>query len=81
MEFMLIVEAGNYCVRYFFGALGTAVVLPAIQKIGVGWFSTISAATLVIMTVMIYINVLYGKGWRDSIDAKKAAKKAAKGEQ
>jgi hypothetical protein len=41
------VIAGNYMARYLFAALGTAVVLPAVEAIGVGWFSTISAGFMV----------------------------------
>ncbi|CAK7240813.1 MAG: hypothetical protein STHCBS139747_002261 [Sporothrix thermara] len=40
------VIAGNYLARYVFAAVGSAVALPAINRIGVGWFSTISAAFL-----------------------------------
>jgi MFS family permease len=67
------VVAGNYMVRYLFGAFGTAVCLPAIQKIGVGWFSTISALFLVLATLAVCVEVRYGKLWRENIDAKKAA--------
>ncbi|KAF2837128.1 MFS general substrate transporter [Patellaria atrata CBS 101060] len=65
------VVAGNYMVRYFFGALGTAVCLPAIESIGVGWFSTISAIFLVVGTVGVYITTIYGRSWRDKVDARK----------
>ncbi|KAK8032372.1 MFS transporter- DHA1 family- multidrug resistance protein [Apiospora arundinis] len=37
------VLAGNYLIRYIFGAIGTAVVLPAVDSIGIGAFSTITA--------------------------------------
>lgn len=67
------VVAGNYMVRYLFGAVGTAVCLPAIEKIGVGWFSTISALLLIIATLATCVEVRYGKGWREKMDAKKAA--------
>lgn len=40
------VIAGNYLVRYLFAAVGSALALPAINRIGVGWFSTISAVFL-----------------------------------
>lgn len=69
------VVAGNYMVRYFVGALGTAVVLPAVDKIGVGWFATISALFLILSTVAVHITTLYGKGWREGIDEKRAARK------
>lgn len=66
------VIAGNYMVRYLFAALGSAVCLPAIEKIGIGWFSTISAVFLVVSTIAVWVEIRYGKSWRDSIDAKKA---------
>ncbi|TGJ88753.1 hypothetical protein E0Z10_g118 [Xylaria hypoxylon] len=64
------VIAGNYAIRYLFGCLATAVVLPAIDSIGVGWFSTISAFFLLGGTVCTYLSIRYGKQWRDNIDAK-----------
>jgi len=68
------VVAGNYMVRYLFGAVGTAVVLPAIDGIGVGWFSTISALFLVVSTIAVYFTTLYGRQWRERVDEKKRAK-------
>jgi len=56
------------------------VVLPAIQKIGVGWFSTISAMFLVVSTFFVYLTARFGKGWRDGIDEKKAACETASNE-
>jgi hypothetical protein len=64
------VIAGNYAVRYLFGCLATAVVLPAIETIGVGWFSTISSLFVFAGATCTYLTVLYGKQWRDAIDAK-----------
>jgi multidrug resistance protein len=72
------VVAGNYAIRYLFGALGTAVVLPAIEKIGVGWFSTISALLLVLSTASVYVTAVFGRGWREAIDERKAAREAEK---
>ncbi|KAF2003001.1 MFS general substrate transporter [Amniculicola lignicola CBS 123094] len=69
------VIAGNYMIRYLFAALGSAVCLPAIRKIGVGWFSTISAIFLVVSTGLAYITALHGREWRVAINEKKAAKK------
>jgi len=68
------VIAGNYFIRYLFAAGGTAVVLPAVEAIGVGWFSTISAAFLVVSTLGIMAAIRWGKGWRDEIDGKRRAK-------
>ncbi|KAJ6455981.1 major facilitator superfamily domain-containing protein [Mycena vitilis] len=66
--------AGNYMVRYFFAAAGSAVVLPAVQKIGVGWFSTISSVFLAVSAVGVYCTVLWGKLWRDKIDGRAGEK-------
>jgi MFS family permease len=69
------VIAGNYMIRYLFAALGSATVLPAVEKIGVGWFSTISAGFLVASTLATLAAVLWGRGWRESIDKKRRAKR------
>lgn len=57
-----------------FAAGGSAVVLPAVRAIGVGWFSTISALFLVAGAGATYATAIYGKGWREAIDTNKAAK-------
>ena len=62
--------------RYFFGAIASAVVLPAINKFGVGWLETISAVFLIVTAGFVYLTVLFGKGWRENIDARKAQKEA-----
>ncbi|CZR59816.1 related to dityrosine transporter [Phialocephala subalpina] len=69
------VIAGNYMIRYLFAALGSAFVLPAIEKIGVGWFSTISAGFLVVSALATLSAVTWGKRWRDVIDEKRRAKR------
>ncbi|KAJ8124152.1 hypothetical protein ONZ43_g55 [Nemania bipapillata] len=69
------VIAGNYAMRYLFGCLATAIVLPAIQTIGVGWFSTITTFFLLGGTLCTYLSIRYGKQWRDDIDAKHKIKK------
>ncbi|KAL9112164.1 MAG: hypothetical protein Q9227_003541 [Pyrenula ochraceoflavens] len=74
------VVASNYMARYFFGAAGSAVVLPAVEAIGVGWFSTISAAFLVFGAGLLVLTILFGESWRDRVDEKKRAKKTAKEE-
>ena len=65
------VIAGNYMVRYLFGAVGTAVVLPAVESIGVGWFSTISAGFMMAAALAVAATVRWGKGWRDEVDDKR----------
>ncbi|KAK1573965.1 major facilitator superfamily domain-containing protein [Colletotrichum navitas] len=64
------VIAGNFMIRYLFGAAGSAVVLPAIQKIGVGWFSTISATFLIIGALSVWAVAIWGRSWRKRIDEK-----------
>lgn len=65
------VIAGNYAIRYLFACAGTAVVLPAINGIGVGWFSTISALFVFAGTVCAFVSIKWGKEWRQKIDAKR----------
>jgi MFS family permease len=69
------VIAGNYMIRYLFAALGSATVLPAVEKIGVGWFSTISAGFLVVSALAAVTAVMWGRGWREAIDKKRRAKR------
>lgn len=76
-----VVVAGNYQIRYVFAAAGSAVCLPAIEKIGVGWFSTISALFLVVCTGGLWLVCIYGQTWRHEVDAKKARRKAQKAEE
>ena len=75
------VIAGNYMVRYFFACLGTAVVLPAIDKIGVGWFSTISVAFMVASAGAIIATIRWGQKWRQRTDEKKKQKKIRRAEK
>ena len=70
----LLVPAGNYLMRYLFSAVGTAVVLPAVNKIGIAWFSTMSAAFLFLAAIGVYCTILWGQGWRERVDERKAAK-------
>jgi hypothetical protein len=55
------VTAANYLLRYIFGAVGSSVVLPAVEKIGIGAFTTISAGFVAVacggMLLVIYDKV------------------------
>jgi hypothetical protein len=62
------VVAGNYFVRYLFGAAGSAAVLPIVEAVGVGWFSTISAAFVVLGALGTWAVAIWGTGWRDAIN-------------
>jgi MFS family permease len=59
------VAAANYCVRYLAGCLGTAVVLPIINAVGVGWFSTISSLLCVISLAGVIIAIRRGNDWAE----------------
>jgi hypothetical protein len=61
--------------RYLFAAAGTAACLPAVRKIGVGWFSTISAGFLVVAALATYAATIWGREWREGIDAAIAGEK------
>lgn len=58
------VVAGNFMMRYLFGAVASAVVLPAVSSIGVGWFCTISAALMILGALGVYCVARWGGGWR-----------------
>ena len=75
------VIAGNYMVRYALGAGASALVLPAIKSIGVGWFSTVSAGALVAGAGAAYAVAAFGTGWRTRIAEKKAREAAARGDE
>lgn len=64
------VVAGNYVFRYAFGCIGTAVCLPAIEKIGVGGFSSISAGFLIVSAGGTWAVTKWGKEWREETTEK-----------
>ena len=57
--------AGNYMTRFMFASVGSAVVLPIIEAIGVGWFSTITAGLVVGVAALLQITVMHGTAWRE----------------
>ncbi|KAI4934087.1 hypothetical protein J4E86_011469 [Alternaria arbusti] len=69
------VVAGNYFMRYMFAAGGSAVCLPAVRAIGVGWFSTISAGFLVAGAGATWLTAVKGREWREGIEERKAQRK------
>jgi MFS family permease len=72
------VASANFFVRYLAGVLGTAVVLPAIEGVGVGWFSTLSAGLLALAAVGLLAAIRYGQTWKKKVKDKERAKRAAK---
>lgn len=73
--------AGNFMVRYLFGAVASAVVLPAIESIGVGWFSTVSALLMVLGTVGLCACIKWGASWRERADKQRGVKASTEGRQ
>ncbi|KAL5612209.1 hypothetical protein BROUX41_000251 [Berkeleyomyces rouxiae] len=69
------VIGGNYLFRYIFAAGGSAIVLPAIDAMGLGWYTTISTAFLIISTGGLLACIKWGKGWRESIDNERRRKR------
>lgn len=67
--------SGNYMMRYLFAAIGSAVCLPAIEAISVGWFSTISAAFMLASAAAVYAVTIWGEDWRKAVDKKKREKR------
>ncbi len=63
--------AGNYVARYIFAAAGSAACLPIIERIGLGWFSTISAAFLIFAAALTWATARWGAQWRERIDGDK----------
>lgn len=59
-----VAVAGNYLARFLFAAAGTAVCLPAIRAIGVGWFSTISGLFISVTAALVWLLTRYGEKWR-----------------
>ncbi|KAM0429320.1 hypothetical protein ACHAPT_006535 [Fusarium lateritium] len=78
------VAATNFFARYLIGCVASAVVLPAVEGFGIGWFSTITAAYLVASALVTMAAIRWGKGWRESMQAKlesRREQKKAEGEE
>jgi multidrug resistance protein len=72
------VVAGNYMIRYMFAGAGSAICLPAVEHIGVGWFSTISASFLILTAISLWATTVWGEAWRRGVDNKKKRKREAR---
>ncbi|EXJ86651.1 hypothetical protein A1O3_03604 [Capronia epimyces CBS 606.96] len=75
------VVAGNYMIRYVFAAIASGVCLPAIEAIGVGWFSTISSGFLILSAVSVWATTVWGEGWRRAVDSKTAERTEARADE
>ncbi|KAH8720327.1 Efflux pump rdc3 [Beauveria bassiana] len=56
-----------WLVRYIGACIATAVALPMIRGIGVGWTLTINTALLVISSGVLMATVKWGESWRSGI--------------
>lgn len=59
------VTAANFFIRYLFGAVGSAVVLPGVEGVGIGWFCTITAIFLAVTALGIMAAIRWGAEWRE----------------
>lgn len=62
----MMMAAGNLFVRYGIAAVGTAVCIPMINTIGVGWMNSISALFIALSTIGMASVVYLGVGKTDS---------------
>ncbi|KAL2847373.1 major facilitator superfamily domain-containing protein [Aspergillus pseudodeflectus] len=53
--------AGNFFIRYIFGAVASATAIPAAETIGVGWFNTISGILILLAGVGIWAAARWGR--------------------
>ncbi|KAK7607804.1 hypothetical protein JOL62DRAFT_559031 [Phyllosticta paracitricarpa] len=69
------VVAGNYVARYLAAALASAVCLPAIDRVGIGACSILSAAFLMAAAAMIWMAAEFGEQWRYKVDQKRRTRR------
>lgn len=55
-------------VRYAVAAIGTAACSPAIDSIGLGWFSVITAIIVAGSAFWVGVTIVYGRRWRERVD-------------
>ncbi|KAF7537926.1 hypothetical protein G7054_g3347 [Neopestalotiopsis clavispora] len=66
------VISGAYMVRYAVAAIGTAACSPAIDSIGLGWFSVVTAIIVAGSASWVGATIFYGRRWRERIDRARA---------
>ncbi|KAF4970031.1 hypothetical protein FSARC_2848 [Fusarium sarcochroum] len=59
-------SASHYMMRCSLAGVATALCLPMLDHIGVGWMSTISSGLLLICTALVYWTIKSGQSWRDA---------------
>ncbi|KJR85261.1 MFS transporter [Sporothrix schenckii 1099-18] len=73
--------AANNLFRCFVSSGGTAIALPLINRIGIGFTALFIAGVWVVFSPVLWLVMFRGAEWRKNTMAKKAAKKAAKDAQ
>ena len=75
------VTAANNLFRCLLGAGSTAVVVPMIDKMGVGWAYTFASLVWIALSPTLWLLMKYGPGWRKEKKEKEDRKKKAKDEE
>ncbi|KAF5258495.1 hypothetical protein FOXYS1_10925 [Fusarium oxysporum] len=60
------IVASHYMMRYSLAGVATALCMPMLNHIGVGWMSTVSGSLLLVSTTLVYWTIRSGKSWRDA---------------
>ena len=66
--------AGSYLIRYLIAAVGSAVCNTAIDRVGIGWFCTLSAGLMMVSAGCVWCVTRWGERWRQGIDQKEMEK-------
>ena len=73
--------AANNLFRCLLGAGSTAVVVPMIDKMGVGWTYTFASLVWIALSPSLWLLMKYGPGWRKEKKEKEDRKDKAKAEK
>lgn len=74
-------SATNNLVRCLLGAGASAVVLPLVSAIGMGWTCTLAAGLWVMFTPLLSVMMKYGPAWRKKAKEKKEKEQEEKKQQ
>ena len=73
--------AANNLFRCLLGAGSTAVVVPMIDKMGVGWAYTFASLVWIALSPSLWLLMKYGPGWRKDKKERESVKEKAKAEK
>ena len=73
--------AANNLFRCLLGAGSTAVVVPMIERMGVGWAYTFASLVWIALSPCLWLLMKYGPGWRKDKKEKEDRKKKAKADK